>query len=58
MASSKDKEDTTNKILWVAGTALITGFTLYYVNKALNEREELQRLRLASMNSGGGGSEE
>jgi len=46
MAKKKD-DDSNNKILWIAGTACITAFAMYYVNKHLNEREELQRLKWA-----------
>jgi len=41
------KDEDNNKILWIAGTACITAFAMYYVNRYLNEREELQRLKYA-----------
>ena len=44
MAKSKNGDDTTNKILWIAGGAAVTAFAMYYVNKHLNDRKELQRL--------------
>ena len=61
MAKKKNDDDTTNKIMWVAGTAAVTAFAMYYVNRHLNEREELNRLRYAEerkrLDSGGGGGE-
>lgn len=45
--SKKDDNDTTNKLLWIAGGAAVTAFAMYYVNKNLREREELNRLRYA-----------
>lgn len=44
---AKDKDDTSNKLLWIAGGAAVTAFAMYYVNKHLNEREELRRLQYA-----------
>jgi hypothetical protein len=62
MAKKKKSEDgTTNKVMWVAGTAAVTAFAMYYVNRHLNEREELNRLRYAEERKrleSGGGSEE
>ncbi|MHC4433924.1 MAG: hypothetical protein ACYTBS_18950 [Planctomycetota bacterium] len=59
MAKKKNDDDTTNKIMWVAGTAAVTAFAMYYVNRHLNEREELSRLRYAEgrkrLESSGGG---
>jgi hypothetical protein len=59
MAKKKNDDDTTNKIMWVAGTAAVTAFAMYYVNRHLNEREELNRLRYAEdrkrLESSGGG---
>lgn len=45
--ASKSKDDATNKLLWLAGGAAITGAVMYLVNKNLNERDELSKLRYA-----------
>jgi len=61
MATKKKKEDddTFNKVLWVAGAAGVTAFAMFYVNKHLNEKEELNRLRHSERPQlGGGGGEE
>lgn len=47
MAKKKKDDDTSNKVMWVAGTAAVTAFAMFYVNRHLNEREELNRLRYA-----------
>jgi len=52
MAKKSKDEDTTNKVLWVAGTAAVTAFAMFYVNRHLNEREELNRLRFAESQKG------
>jgi len=62
MAKKKsDDDDTTNKLLWVLGTAAVTATAMYYVNKHLNEKEELNRLRFMedhkAVGSGGGDGE-
>lgn len=43
----KDDDDTFNKVMWVAGAAGVTAFAMFYVNKHLNEKEELSRLRIS-----------
>ena len=61
MATKKSDDETSKKLLWIAGGAAVTAFAMYYVNKHLNEREELNKLRYAERNSrqvtGGGGGE-
>lgn len=49
MGKKKKSSDgeTTNKVMWIAGTAAVTAFAMYYVNRNLNEKEELNRLRYA-----------
>lgn len=47
MAKKSKDEDTSNKVLWIAGAAAVSAFAMYYVNRHLNEREELNRLRYA-----------
>ncbi len=47
MAKKSKDDDTGNKLLWLAGGAAVTAFAMYYVNRNLNEREELNRLRYA-----------
>lgn len=48
MAKKKKSDDeTSNKLLWIAGGAAVTAFAMYYVNQHLNEREELRRLQYA-----------
>jgi hypothetical protein len=37
----------TNKLLWIAGGAAISAVAIFYVNRALTEREELKRLQAA-----------
>lgn len=55
----KDDDDTFNKVMWVAGAAGVTAFAMFYVNKHLNEKEELNRLRISGPSqSSAGGSEE
>lgn len=59
MAKSKDGDDVSNKLLWIAGGALVSAGVMYYVNKHLREREELQRLKYAESQKqldGGGDS--
>lgn len=45
MATSSGDKEKTNKFLWIAGTAAVTAFTMFYVNKHLNEKDELMKLR-------------
>ncbi len=45
MAKKKKDDDSSNKVLWIAGAAATTAFAMFYVNKHLNEKEELNRLR-------------
>lgn len=52
----KDDDDTGNKMLWVLGTAGVTAFAMFYVNRHLNEKEELNKLRYRQLS--GGGSDE
>ena len=52
MGKKKSKDDdTSNKVLWIAGAAGVTAFAMYYVNRHLNEREELNRLRYTERQS-------
>ena len=46
MAKKKD-ESTTNKLLWYAGAAGVGAFSMYWVNKYLKDREDIQLMRLA-----------
>jgi hypothetical protein len=41
------KDDTTNKLLWAAGAAAVGAAAMYFVNRHLKEREELQLMKLA-----------
>jgi hypothetical protein len=46
MAKKKSTDDnTSNKVLWIGGAAAVTAFAMFYVNRHLNEKEELNRLR-------------
>lgn len=45
MAEKDDSKGTTNKLLWVIGSASVTAAAFYFVQRHLNEREELNRLR-------------
>lgn len=47
MAKSKEDSDWGTKLLWIAGGAAVTAAAMYYVNKQLKDREELQRLKYA-----------
>ena len=40
-------DDGSSKFMYIAGAAAVTAFAMFYVNKHLNEREELNRLRYA-----------
>lgn len=44
--ATKDKGGDNNKILWVAGTAAVTAFVVWYVNKELRAREDLQKMKM------------
>lgn len=63
MAKKKNKDDSTNKVLWLAGGAAVTGLVVYLVQKNLKDQEELRQLRyeadrrreLAASGGGGGG---
>lgn len=46
MAKS-ETSDVTNKLLWIAGGAVLSAVAIFYVNRALTEREELKRFQLA-----------
>jgi len=46
---SKSKDETSNRIMWVFGGAAATALTMFFVNKHLNEREELRRLQMVQM---------
>lgn len=46
MAKSKNDE-TANKVMWIVGGATVSALAMFFVNKHLNEREELKRLQLA-----------
>ena len=46
--ATKSKDEATNRLLWVAGGAAMTGAVMYFVNKNLNERDELSKLRYES----------
>lgn len=59
--AKKSKEDSTNKVLWLAGGAAVTGLVVYLVQKNLKDQDELRQLRyeadqrkLAASSSGGG----
>lgn len=42
---AKEKKDD-NKLLWIAGTAAVTAFVVYYVNKEMRTREDLKRMQM------------
>jgi hypothetical protein len=44
---AKSKDGSQNKLLVIAGTAAVTAFAMYYVNRHLNEKEDLRRLKYA-----------
>lgn len=58
MAKKSSDENTSDKLLWLAGGAIITAGVMYYVNRHLKEREELNELRFAErqqrLKEGGG----
>ena len=58
MATKKKDDDTSNKLLWLLGGAAVTAFAMHYVNKSLNEREELRRLQYAERQQSLKGSDE
>lgn len=41
-----ENSDTKSKIMWIAIGAGVTAGTIYFVNKALTEREEMKMLKL------------
>lgn len=45
--AKKKEESTTNKLLWYAGAAGVGAFSMYWVNKYLKDREDIQLMRLA-----------
>lgn len=47
MPKKKDDDSTTNKLLWYGGAAAVGAFAMYWVNKYLKDREDLQMMRLA-----------
>lgn len=47
MSKKKKEDDTTNKLLWYAGAAGVGAFSMYWVNKYLKDREDIQMMRLA-----------
>jgi len=47
MATKSKEDDTGNKLLWLAGGALVTAGVMYMVKRNLEERDELNRLRFA-----------
>lgn len=61
--AKKKEESTQNKLLWYAGAAGVGAFTMYWVNRYLKDREDLQMMRLAERQAkmksieGGGSSE-
>lgn len=61
MAKKKKREDgdVTNKLLWIAGGAAVTGTVIFLVQKNLKDQEELRDLRYQlsrrEIGSGGGG---
>jgi len=46
--AKNNKEDSTNKVLWLAGGAAVTGLVVYLVQKNLKDQEELRQLRYES----------
>lgn len=65
--AKKSKEDSTSKVLWLAGGAAVTGLVVYLVQKNLKDQEDLRQLRYeadqrrlaasAASSGGGGGGE-
>jgi len=55
MAKSSSKENTSNKLLWIAGGAAVTAFAVYAVNKYLKDREELMMMRMLEKQRESGG---
>ena len=45
--AKKKEESTTNKLLWYAGAAGVGAFSMYWVNKYLKDRDDIQLMRLA-----------
>jgi len=46
--AKNNKEDSTNRVLWLAGGAAVTGLVVYLVQKNLKDQEELRQLRYES----------
>ncbi len=47
MAKKKSKDETKDKLLWVAGAALVGGGVMYFFNKYMKDKEELTGIRAA-----------
>lgn len=41
-----DKDETKSKVMWIVIGAGVTAGTIYFVNKALQEREEVKMMKL------------
>jgi len=55
--AKKDDDKGVNKLAYIAGTAAVTAFAVYFVNRHLKERDELKMLKFAEEQkrlSGGG----
>jgi len=55
--AKKDSDKGVNRFAYIAGTAAVTAFAVYFVNRHLKERDELKMLRFAEEQkklSGGG----
>ncbi len=44
--AKENKNGGNDRLLWVAGTAAVTAFVVWYVNKELRTREDIQRQKL------------
>lgn len=55
------ESDVGNKLLWIAGGAVVTGTVIFFVQKNLKDQEELRELRYQlnrqKQISGGGGDD-
>lgn len=65
MAKKKKNGDSDvgNKLLWIAGGAVVTGTVIFFVQKNLKDQEELRELRFQlnrqkELGGGGGGSDD
>ena len=45
MATSKKDDTGREKLLWIAGTAAVTAFVVFQVNKYLREKDQLAELK-------------